>query len=134
MIIPLAALSLGAAAQAPTGKAPAGKAASTTEADAVMSIIECMAPGLSEDWKEAVMVMQLDKPGEETGAVQSLMARGNAAVPDERFIPCDVRKPALILLEIRRRQPAAQSGWTGARLTIHRDGKFSLKYEYPPKK
>jgi hypothetical protein len=129
MIIPLAALSLGAAAQA-----PAGKVASRTEAEAVMSIVECMAPGLSEDWKEAVMVMQLDKPGEETGAVQYLMARGNAAVPDERFIPCDVRKPALILLEIRRQQPATQSGWTGARLTIRRDGKFSLKYEYPPKK
>ena len=129
LIIPLAAVSLGAAAQA-----PAGKAASKTESAAVTEIVECMAPGLPEDWSEALMVMQLDKPGDQTGAVQYLVARGAAKVPEERFGPCDVRKPALALLEVRKQQAAAQRGWTGARLSVHRDGKFSLKYEYPAKK
>ena len=129
LIIPLAAVALGAAAQA-----PARKEASKSENSAVTSIVECMAPGLPEDWKEAVMVMQLEKPGAETGAVQYLVARGSATVPDERFTPCDVRKPALTLLEARKQQTAAQRGWTGARVTIYRDGKFSVKYEYPPKK
>ena len=129
LIIPLAAASLGAAAQA-----PAGKGASKSEADAVSSIIECMAPGLTEDWTQVVMVVQLDKPGDATGAVQYLVARGKATAPEERFTPCDVRKPALALIGIRQQQQASLRGWTGARLTILRDGRFSLKYEYPPKK
>ena len=76
LIIPLAAASLQAAAQAPGGK-PATK----SEASAVSSIVECLAPGLAGDWKEAVMVVQLANPGDETGAVQYLVARGDAAVP-----------------------------------------------------
>ena len=128
LMVPLAAASLAAAAQA-----PAGKAATKSESDAVTSIVECMVPGLPEDWKEAVMVIELAKPGDETGAVQYLVARGRSAVPEERFTPCDVRKPAMALIEARRQQQAALRGWTGARLTIQRDGKFSLKYEYPKK-
>ncbi|HEX9395927.1 MAG TPA: hypothetical protein VF943_04220 [Burkholderiales bacterium] len=126
LIIPLAAASLGAAAQA-----PAGKPANPTENDAVTSIVECMAPGLPEDWSEAVMMVQLAKPGDENVAVQYLFARRGAAVPDERFMPCDVRTPAVALMGVRQQQPQALRGWTGARLTIFRDGKFSLKYEYP---
>ncbi len=118
-IIPLLAASLGAAAQA-----PAGKEASKAEGLAVTSIVECMAPGLPEDWNEAVMVVELAKPGDETGKVQYLVARGSVTEPAEPFTPCDIRKPAAALLEARR-------GWTGARLTIHRDGKFGLKYNYP---
>ena len=44
-----------------------------------------------------------------------------------------MRKPAVTLIEARKLLPASQRGWIGARLTIHRDGKFSLKYEYPTK-
>jgi len=125
---PLAAASMGATAQA-----PAGKAASKTESSAVTSIVECMVPGLPEDWREAAMVVELAKPGDDTGAVQYLVARGEAKVPDQRFVPCDLRKPAVALIEARKLPPEAQRGWTGARLTIHRDGKFNLKYEYPKK-
>jgi len=126
LIILLAALPFAAVAQA-----PAGNAATKTEASAVTSIVECLAPGLPEDWTEAVMVIQLDKPLESTGAVQYLFSREAGKAPDERFIPCDVRRPAVELIDARKLQPAAQRGWTGARLTVHRDGKFNLKYEYP---
>lgn len=126
LIIPLAAASLGAGAQA-----PAGKAASKSEAGTVTAIIECMAPGLPGDWTEAVMVVELAKPGDETGSVQYLVARGGSAPPAEPFNPCDIRKPAMALIEARRELPAARRGWTAARVTIYRDGKFGLKYDYP---
>jgi hypothetical protein len=126
LIIPLAAVSLGALAQA-----PAGKAASKSEASAVTSIVECMIPGLPGDWTEAAMVIELAKPGDETGSVQYLVARGGASAPAEPFTPCDIRQPAMTLIEARKELPAARRGWTGARVTIHRDGKFGLKYDYP---
>jgi hypothetical protein len=126
LIIPLAAASLGAAAQT-----PAGKAASKSENAAVTEIVQCMVAGLPEGWSEAVMVIALAKPGDETGAVEYLMSRGPAAAPTERFTPCDVRVPAMRLIEARKELPAARRGWIGARLSILHDGKFSLKYEYP---
>jgi hypothetical protein len=97
----------------------------------VTSIVECMVPGLPGDWTEAVMVVELAKPGDETGSVLYLVARGGAATPAEPFTPCDIRKPAMTLIEARKELPAARRGWTGARVTIHRDGKFGLKYDYP---
>jgi hypothetical protein len=125
LIIPLAAASMAAGAQA-----PAGKAASKAENSAVNTIVECLVAGLPEDWSEAVMVVELAKAGDETGAVQYLVARGGG-VPGERFVPCDVRKPAVTLIEARKQLPQARRGWTGARLTLHRDGRFGLKYDYP---
>ena len=125
LIVPLLAASLGAAAQA-----PAGKEASAAEGRAVTAIVECLAPGLPEDWRQAVMVVELARPGDETGEVRYLVTRGNSETT-ESFLPCDIRKPTTMLFEVRREQPAARRGWTGARLTIYRDGKFGLKYDYP---
>ena len=126
-IIPLLAAALGAAAQA-----PAGKPASTAEERAVTSIAECMVVAdLPEDWSEAVMVIELAAPGDETGKVQYLFARGGSKEAAEPFIPCDTSRPARLLIEARDLGLSAKRGWTGARLTIHRDGKFGLKYDYP---
>jgi hypothetical protein len=126
-IIPLLAASLGAAAQA-----PAGKAASAAEERAVTSIAECLVVvDLPADWSEAVMVIELAKPGDETGRVWYLIARGSSKEATEPFTPCDTTKPAQLLIEARDLGLSAKRGWTGARLTIHRDGRFGLKYDYP---
>lgn len=127
-IIPLLLVSWGAAAQA-----PAGKAASAAEGRVVNAIVDCMATGLPDDWREAVMVVELAKPGDQTGKVQYLVARGTATQPTEPFTPCDMRKPAMTLLDARLELPAERQGWTGARVSVQRDGKFGLKYDYPKK-
>jgi len=105
--------------------------ASAAEARAVQSIVECMVPGLPENWRRAVMVVALAKPGDETGAVKYLVQRGDSEEELEPFMPCDAKKPARTLIEARRLQLPRRRGWTGARLSILPDGKFALKYDYP---
>ena len=105
--------------------------ASKGETSAVQSIVECLIEGLPEDWVRAEMVVELSKPGAESGDVQYLAAREEAPDKPEVFTPCDVRKPARTLIEARKRQAPSRRGWTTARLVLERDGKFALNYEYP---
>lgn len=105
--------------------------ASKGETQAVSTIVECLAVGLPEDWERVKMIVELAKPGADTGDVQYLVAR--AAAPDkfEPFTPCDVRKPARTLLEARKTLAPKRRAWTAATLLLQRDGKFALNYDYP---
>ena len=107
------------------------QSASLSETDAVARIAECIAQGAPADWQRLYMVIELTKPGDETGRVRYLARRASA--PDEpvAYTPCDTRKPAMILIEARKHQAPERKGWTGARLTLHNDGKFELNYDYP---
>jgi len=126
IFIPLLAAWLPALAQA-----PAGPAASAAENRAVTSIVECMVAGLPEDWRMAIMEVNLEKPLDETGGVRYLMARGEAAIATEPFEPCDLKQPAKTLIEARKLQPEGRRGWIGARVTVFRDGRFGIRYDYP---
>ncbi len=119
-----------AAAQA-WAQAPAGKAASDTETRTVADIVDCMVAGLPEDWRAAAMEVNLEKPMDETGAVRYQMSRDENAPPSEPFTPCDVKKPARLLIDLRRLQPPERRGWIGAQVSIRRDGRFGIRYGYP---
>jgi hypothetical protein len=108
-----------------------GQAASLGETDAVARIAECIVQGAPPDWQRLYMVVELAKPGDETGEVRYLAAR--ASEPDQpvAYTPCDIKKPALILIGARKRLPPDRKGWISARLTFHEDGKFELHYDYP---
>jgi hypothetical protein len=105
--------------------------ASLAETDAVARIAECIVQGAPNDWQKLYVVVDLPEPGAETGKVRYLATRASA--PDEpvAYTPCDLRKPAAILIEARKRQTPERKGWIGARLTLHEDGKFELNYDYP---
>jgi hypothetical protein len=105
--------------------------ASKAETRAVSTIVECLVEGLPEDWQRAEMIVELAKPGADTGDVQYLVARATAPDKLEPFTPCDVRKPARTLLEARKTLAAKRRAWTGAKLVLLRDGKFALNYDYP---
>jgi len=106
------------------------QAASAAETGAVQSIVECLGPGLPAEFKRAEMIVELAKPGDRTGDVQYVLVRGE---PEQlqSFTPCDVKKPARLLLELRERLPVKRRGWNKAHLVVQPDGKFSLNYEYP---
>lgn len=125
IIIALLAASAAALAQVP------GPTASEAETEAATSIVKCMVAGLPEDWRMAVMEVNLEKPLDETGAVRYLVGRGDATTASEPFQPCDPKQPALTLLEARKLQPEARRGWIGARVTVFRDGRFGIYYGYP---
>lgn len=105
--------------------------ASISETNAVARIAECLVQGAPNDWQQLYMVIELEKPGDETGNVRYLARR--AADPDHpvAYTPCDFKKPAVILIEARKRQVPDRKGWIGARLVLHEDGKFELNYDYP---
>jgi hypothetical protein len=112
---------------------PSAKAqeASKAETKAVSTIVECLAAGLPEDWQRAKMIVELAKPGADTGDVEYVVARASAPDKFEPFTPCDVRKPARTLLEARKTLAPKRRAWTAATLLLQRDGKFALNYDYP---
>ena len=106
-----------------------GQDASISETNAVARIAECLAQGAPGDWQRLTMVIELAKPGDETGNVR-YFATGASGTP-QAYTPCDTRKPALILIDARKSQAPERKGWISARLVVFEDGKFELHYDYP---
>lgn len=107
-----------------------GQTASKAEAELVQQLAPCLVQGLPENWERIYMVMELPEPGAPSGRVRYLVTRETAPDPLP-YVPCDARKPAELLMESRKDQSAERRGWTGARLTIHRSGRFDINYDYP---
>ena len=107
------------------------RGASEREHRAVGDIVDCLVSGLPEDWRIAAMQINLDKPMDDTGSVRYLMSRDENAAPAEPFDPCDVKKPARILIELRNTLAADRRGWIGAEVRVLRDGRFGIRYGYP---
>jgi hypothetical protein len=105
--------------------------ANRDEMQAVTEITQCMAQGLPDNWVSAQMIVDLEGPGESTGAVRFLVARKDAEDKLEPFTPCDTDRPAQILVGLRGVQPADRRGWTSARLVVTREGDFKLNYDFP---
>ena len=119
------------AALAFAGPSARAQQASKAETQAVSSIVECLAEGLPEDWRRVEMIVELAKPGAETGDVQYLVTRAEAEDEQEPFTPCDVRQPARTMIEARKALSPSRRNWTAAKLVLLRDGKFGLNYDYP---
>lgn len=104
-----------------------------SETNAVARIAECLVQGPPDDWESLYMVVELERPGADTGRVRYLAKRSSKPDQSIAYTPCDAAKPAKVLIEARKMQPPERKGWTGARLTLHNDGKFELNYDFPKK-
>jgi hypothetical protein len=104
--------------------------ASRTEAEVAQEIAQCMAEGPPEDWERLYMIIELEEPNAPAGRVR-YVAEGKSSAQQTAYVPCDAQKPAKLLMDSRESQSAERRGWTGARLVIHRSGRFDLNYDYP---
>jgi hypothetical protein len=95
-------------------------------------IAGCLQAGLPADWRTAEMVVDLKKPGADTGDVRYYMRRMLSGGEFEPFQPCDTKKAARDLISVRKLQKADRRGWTSARLIIRNDGTYDLTFDYPP--
>jgi hypothetical protein len=111
-----------------------GQDATDAERRTVGDIVDCMVQGLPEDWKIAAMEINLEKPMDQTGGVRYSMSRQDNTPPSEPFEPCDVKRPARLLIELRSSLVPAQRGWIGAEVRVLRDGRFGIRYGYPKPK
>jgi hypothetical protein len=110
------------------------RGASDTESRTVAAIVDCLVAGLPDTWRRATMEINLEKPLDETGSVRYVFSSEEEAAPSEQFQPCDVKKPAKLLIELRNQQPADRRGWIGVQFTVLRDGRFGIRYGYPKPK
>jgi len=101
------------------------------ETRAMADIVDCMVQGLPDEWYRATMEINLDKPFDETGSVRYAFARHDGEPPVEPFTPCDVKRPANTLIELRNRLPSDRQGWIGAQVTVLKDGRFGIRYGFP---
>ena len=120
------------AASGALAQAPAKEAASDEANRIVTTIAECLIQGLPDDWQQARMEINLEKPMDDTGAVRYHVLRGEGAEP-EAFTPCDPKEPPRAMIAMRKLQSEADRGWIGAQLTGLRDGRFRIRYGYPEK-
>ena len=107
------------------------QSASEQESKVIASITGCMLSGLPSDWREAEMNVILPAPGGDGGQVSYLFVRRLGGGAWEEFVPCDVRRPAEALADLRKLQTPERAAWKSARLQIYPDGRFELKYDYP---
>ena len=105
--------------------------ASPQETEAVARIAPCLVHGLPDDWLRIYVVIDLARPGDESGNVRYLVSRRDTPDRVEPYTPCDLRAPAVGLLATRAHQTAERSRWTGARLVLHPSGNFELNFDYP---
>src|SRR5262245_50066022 len=93
---------------------------------AVSAVAECLALGLPREWKTLRVVIELQQPLADTGAV-----RYQVTMPDDSvqpFTPCDPHLPPVKLLELRDSQNEKERGWTMLILSMKPDASFDLKY------
>jgi hypothetical protein len=126
----LAIFLLFAATQA-WGQSTEERDASEAENRAVAYIVDCMVSGLPEDWRRATMEVNLEKPFDDTGSVRYVFSRDDSVAPAESFQPCDLKKPARTVIDLRDTLPAARRGWIGVQVTVLRDGRFGIRYGFP---
>ena len=120
------------AATGALAQAPAKDAASDERNRLVTAIAECLIKGLPDDWQQARVEINLDKPMDETGAVRYHVLRSEGGEP-EAFTPCDPKEPPRAMIALRKLQSEETRGWIGAQLTVLRDGRFRIRYGYPEK-
>jgi hypothetical protein len=108
------------------------QSANDAQTKLMQQIGECLFAGLPSDWREAEMYVTLKKAGAETGDARYTMIRSLSGGQVENFLPCRDKQPAkTFVAEIRKLQPQDKRGWTSARFTVHREGKFDLTFGYP---
>jgi hypothetical protein len=99
----------------------------------VGEVAACLQAGLPPDWASAEMRVDLKAPGAETGDVTYVVRRKLSGGAFETFRPCDEKRAARTLLEIRKSQAKDRRAWTGAKLTLHSEGKYDLTFDYSKK-
>jgi hypothetical protein len=92
----------------------------------------CMAPGLSKDWKKAWVVVTAANPGEVPGKfeIKTFYADDAADRAGQPLKPCGWDPFVEGFFELNQNLPEDRRAWKSARLTITREGKFELTYDY----
>jgi hypothetical protein len=127
--LPVTALVVALLAWPPAARA---QGASEAETKVLEQIGRCLVARLPPDWREAEMYVTLKKAGAETGEARYTMIRSLSGGQVENFLPCSDKQAAKTLVtEVRKLQAQGKRGWTSARFTVYREGKFDLTFGYP---
>jgi len=132
-----------AGAKPPATKAPAGAggqagAASTDEAERAKTmerILECLAPGLPQDWWRAWVELVVEK--EETAWNQRIFEgrffylTNTERTKSQDLKSCDPKEVAELAISLNQFLDPEKKRWNSLKLEFNREGgSFALKYSY----
>ena len=122
-----------AAAPAATTK-PAAAPASTIKPDEVVqNIARCMLANAPQDWRSATLeIKETGNSGRER-AFEANYTWTDAAGKVQPLAPCNPQEPAVNLYRLNETLSPEKRQWTRAVLSLTKEGKFDIKYDYTPR-
>jgi hypothetical protein len=123
VLLAVLALSIGGAAQAQRH---------FTNEEIVGLVGQCMAENAPDDWQTFIFKLQLAEAGsKKPPSVEHKVITGAAGNAPQDLKPCREDYIPKAVNTFRENQDEKARRWTGIVLTIQRDGKFSVNFEYP---
>ena len=124
-----------AAAQEPAAK-PAPGPGQAPDPQILESIMTCLAPGLSQDWKKAwFVVKEIDRNEAESARQFQADFFFSTSLKDsrgKRLQTCGPEKIIESVSSLNDYLTTEQQRWTSAVFTFLSDGKYDVKYDYTP--
>jgi hypothetical protein len=127
------------AAQAPVeAQKPKPKPGDPADPQIIEKIFNCLAPGLTKDWKRAwIVVNEIGR--DEAGTSRNFEANFFFATnlkdkKGKKLTPCGADPVLEGVGALNDYLPENQRRWTGATFTFTSEGKFDATYDYTPRK
>lgn len=113
---------------------PAAAPASTIKPDEVVqNIARCMLATAPQDWRSATLeIKETGNSGRER-AFEANYTWTDAAGKVQPLAPCNPQEPAVNLYRLNETLSPEKRQWTRAVLTVTKEGKFDIKYDYTPR-
>jgi hypothetical protein len=123
------------AAQDPAAR-PAPGPGQTPDPQIIEGIMNCLAAGLTPDWKKAWFVIREIDRNQATGARQFqgdfFYAVSEADRKGRRLRTCGAEEIVKGVSDLNDYLTKDQQAWTSARFEFFVDGKYDVKYDYTP--
>jgi hypothetical protein len=127
---PAAPASAPAAAPGTTTAAPAAPQKIQSAEEVVQDIANCVLGALPANWKLAQIEVRELSRVDNKREFEAFYTYQDTAGKAAKFVPCDLREPALNLYKLNGALEPEKRNWKRATLVLSKEGKFEVQYDY----